>query len=180
VAVSDETLLAGMASGDQYAAATLVRRYQARVYGLALTIVQVPAVAEDVAQDAFVKAWRHASTYDPRRGRVSTWLLSITRNAAIDAIRYRHDRPVDPERLVALLTLRDESEAGDDLDTNLALREALSELPPEQSSPIVLMTYIGMTAQEIATRDGVPVGTVKTRVRRGLRRLRHRMGVRDG
>ena len=160
VALSDESLLAGMASGEEHAAAAFVRRYQARVFGLALTIVGVPALAEDVAQDAFVKAWRHAATYDPRRGRVSTWLLTITRNAAIDAIRYRHEQ-------------------GDELDTSLALRQALSELPPEQATPIVMMTFYGLTANEIATSNDVPLGTVKTRVRRGLRALRERLGVRD-
>lgn len=178
-AVSDESLLAAMAGGDQDAAAAFVRRHQARVYGLALTIVRVPVLAEDVAQDTFVKAWRHAVTYDPRRGRASTWLLSITRNAAIDAIRYRHDDPMDPDLLAALLTVRDESEESDDLDTDLALRQALAELPHEMAAPIVLMTYVGLTAQEIATREDVPAGTVKTRVRRGLERLRNRMGVRD-
>lgn len=178
-AVSDESLLAAMAGGDQDAAAAFVRRHQARVYGLALTIVQQPALAEDVAQDTFVKAWRHAATYDPRRGGASTWLLTITRNAAIDAIRYRHDDPMDPDLLVALLTVRDESDASDDPDTNLALRQALAELPSEMASSIVLMTYFGLTAREIATRDDVPPGTVKTRVRRGLQKLRERMGVRD-
>ncbi|MEU6135234.1 RNA polymerase sigma factor [Nocardioides sp. NPDC047086] len=178
-AVSDESLLAAMAGGDQDAAAAFVRRHQARVYGLALTIVRLPALAEDVAQDTFVKAWRHAATYDARRGRASTWLLSITRNAAIDAIRYRHDDPMDPDLLVALLTVRDESGESDDLDTNLALRQALAELPHEMAAPIVQMTYFGLTAQEIATREDVPAGTVKTRVRRGLEKLRQRMGVRD-
>lgn len=178
-AVSDESLLAAMAGGDQDAAAAFVRRHQARVYGLALTIVRLPALAEDVAQDTFVKAWRHADTYDPRRGRASTWLLTITRNAAIDAIRYRHDDPMDPDLLVALLTVRDEGDASGDPDTPLALRQALAELPSEMAAPIVLMTYFGLTAREIATRDDIPVGTVKTRVRRGLQRLRQRMGVRD-
>jgi RNA polymerase sigma factor (sigma-70 family) len=179
VALSDESLLAGMASGEQGAAAAFVRRYQARVYGLALTIVGVPALAEDVAQDAFVKAWRHAATYDARRGRVSTWLLTITRNAAIDAIRYRHEHPMDPDLLLALLTSRDESGERDDLDTSLGLRQALAELPPEQATPIVMMTFYGLTANEIATRNDIPLGTVKTRVRRGLRALRQRLGVRD-
>jgi len=179
VALSDESLLAGMASGEQGAAAAFVRRYQARVYGLALTIVGVPALAEDVAQDAFVKAWRHAATYDARRGRVSTWLLTITRNAAIDAIRYRHEHPMDPDLLLALLTARDESDERDDLDTSLGLRQALAELPPEQATPIVMMTFYGLTANEIATRNDIPLGTVKTRVRRGLRALRQRLGVRD-
>jgi len=180
VVLSDESLLAGMASGEQHAAAAFVRRYQARVYGLALTVVGVPDLAEDVAQEAFVKAWRHAATYDPRRGRVSTWLLTITRNTAIDAIRYRHEHPMDPDLLLALLTARDGGgDPGDDLDTSLRLRQALAELPREQATPIVMMTFYGLTAKEIATRNDVPVGTVKTRVRRGLRALRERLGVRD-
>ena len=178
--VSDEALLAGMAGGDEYAASAFVRRYQARVYGLALTIVGVPALAEDVAQEAFVKAWRGAATYDARRGRVATWLLTITRNAAIDAVRYRQDSPMDPDLLVGLLTVPDEGRADDDPDDDLGLREALAELPPEQSGPIVLMTYLGLTAQEIASREDLPLGTVKSRVRRGLLQLRRRLGVRDG
>ena len=104
VALSDESLLAGMADGDQDAAATFVRRYQARVYGLAMTVTGVPAVAEEVAQESFVKAWRHASTYDARRGRVSTWLLTITRNTAVDAVCYRHEDPTDPSLLMAMLS----------------------------------------------------------------------------
>jgi RNA polymerase sigma-70 factor (ECF subfamily) len=178
-ALSDELLVAGMAGGDQYAAAAFVRRYQARVYGLALTIVRAPALAEDVAQEAFIKTWRHATTYDPRRGSVATWLLAITRNAAIDAIRYRRDDPVDPSQLVALLTVGGDSGGTEDVDASLELRAALAELPVEEAGPIVQMTFYGLTAQEIASRDDLPVGTVKTRVRRGLRTLRLRMGVRD-
>src|SRR5262245_30147533 len=103
VGVTDETLLAGMAAGDAQAAAVLVRRYQARVYGLALTIVGVPATAEEVAQDAFLRAWRVAGGYDPRRGAVATWLLTITRNAAIDTVRLRRDQPYQPDLVLALL-----------------------------------------------------------------------------
>jgi RNA polymerase sigma factor (sigma-70 family) len=179
VALSDESLLAGMASGDQRAAEAFVRRYQARVYGLALTVVGVPAVAEDVAQDAFVKAWRGADSYDARRGRVSTWLLTIARNAAVDAVRYRHEQPMDPETLLAVLTTRSDSDEGADLDRSLGLRQALADLPPEQAGPIVMMTFYGLTAQEISARNDVPLGTVKTRVRRGLRALRARLEVRD-
>lgn len=177
--LSDESLLAGMASGGQDAAATFVRRYQARVYGLALTIVGVPAVAEEVAQETFIKAWRHAASYDGRRGRVSTWLFTITRNTAIDVIRYRHDDPMDPALLVAVLTARQDGEPGADPDTSLQLRQALAELTPEQAMPIVMMTYHGLTAQEIAARNDIPLGTVKTRVRRGLQLLRDRWEVRD-
>ncbi len=174
---SDETLLAGMADGDQAAASAFVRRYQARVYGLALTIVGVPAVAEEVSQEAFLKAWRHASAYDARRGRVATWLLTITHHAAVDAVRYRHEDPMDPDLLMATLAPEDHAPAGDP-DTSLVLRSALADLPPEQRGPILLMTFQGLTAREIAVRDGVPLGTVKTRVRRGLLRLRSRLEVR--
>ena len=133
--VSDEALLAGMAGGDEYAASAFVRRYQARVYGLALTIVGAPALAEDVAQESFVKAWRHAATYDARRGRVSTWLLTITRNTAIDAVRYRHDAPMDPDLLLGLLTLPDEGRSEDDPDGDLGLREALGGAPARAVRP---------------------------------------------
>ena len=178
--LSDESLLAGMANGNQDAAATFVRRYQARVYGLALTIIGVPAVAEDVAQEAFVKAWRHASTYDARRGRVSTWLLTITRNAAVDAVRYRHEDPMDPSLLVAMLSPGRPTDSDETTDDSLVLREALADLPLGQREPILLMTFSGMTAKEIAAREHVPLGTVKTRVRRGLRAMRERLEVRDG
>src|SRR5688572_33140827 len=95
--LSDEALLAGLASGEADAAAAFVRRFQARVYGVVITIVRDPGTAEDVAQETFVRAWRHAGTYDPRRGRVSTWLLTIARNAAIDAMRVRRVEPLDPD-----------------------------------------------------------------------------------
>ncbi|MBA3350543.1 MAG: RNA polymerase sigma factor, partial [Actinobacteria bacterium] len=78
--VSDEALLAGLASGDEEAAAAMVRRFQGRIYGLALMIVGDERTAEDVAQETFVKAWQHADAYDSRRGRVPTWLLAIARN----------------------------------------------------------------------------------------------------
>jgi RNA polymerase sigma factor (sigma-70 family) len=178
VALSDESLLAGMADGDQDAAATFVRRYQARVYGLAMTVTGVPAVAEEVAQESFVKAWRHASTYDARRGRVSTWLLTITRNTAVDAVRYRHEDPTDPSLLMALLSPPRRG-SDDAQDTSLVVREALAALPPGQREPILLMTFSGLTAKEIAARYDIPLGTVKTRVRRGLRAMRQRLEVRD-
>ena len=178
--LSDEILLAGMAGGDQDAAAAFVRRYQARVYGLALTVVGSPALAEEVAQEAFLKAWRHAASYNPRRGRVATWLLTITRNTAVDAVRYGHESPMDPDLLLAVLSRRDVVAPERDVEGVMMLREALVDLPAEQSRPIVLMAFQGMTAQEIALQQNIPLGTVKTRVRRGLRRLGDKLGVRDG
>src|SRR5215204_4507298 len=96
---SDEALLAGLAAGDSAAATAFVRRFQARVFGLAVTMVGDRAVAEEIAQEAFTRAWRHAGAYDARRGRVATWLLSITRNLAIDHLRAKRTEPLDPEAI---------------------------------------------------------------------------------
>src|SRR5262249_38819493 len=93
---SDEALLAGMAAGDRDAAAAFVRRFQHRVVGLAVTMLGDPAQAQDVAQEAFLRAWRNGSTYDPGRGSVPTWLLTVTRNLAIDSLRAQRARPADP------------------------------------------------------------------------------------
>jgi RNA polymerase sigma factor (sigma-70 family) len=82
--VSDEALLAGLAAGDREAAAGFVRRFQSRVYGIAVTILGDATAAEDVAQETLVRAWRHASSYDARRGAVSSWLGTIARNLALD------------------------------------------------------------------------------------------------
>src|SRR6185369_16392138 len=90
---SDEALVAGLAAGDAAAATAFVRRFQARVFGLAVSMIGDAAVAEEVAQEAFTRAWRHAGNYDARRGRVATWLLSITRNLAIDHLRAKRTEP---------------------------------------------------------------------------------------
>jgi RNA polymerase sigma factor (sigma-70 family) len=182
VGATDEGLLAGMAAGDAQAAAAFVRRYQARVFGLALTIVGVRATAEDIAQETFVRAWRFAQGYDPRRGAVSTWLLTIARNVAVDVLRLTRDHPYDPATLVDLVTARqtvDRSpvEAVADRDR---LHIALREIPPEQAQAVMLAAFYGLTAREIAERDHLPLGTVKTRIRLGLSRLRDLIEVNDG
>jgi RNA polymerase sigma factor (sigma-70 family) len=174
---SDEALLARMAAGDVEAMAAFVERFRARVYGLARRVVTDADLAEEVAQDAFMRAWTHASTFDPRRGRAVAWLLRITRNLAIDALRVRRDLPFDPDVLVDELTgtgRRDQATQADELRYDGAdqLRRALRALPAEQARPLVLAVYLGLTAQEIATQEKIPLGTVKTRIRRGLARLR--------
>jgi RNA polymerase sigma-70 factor (ECF subfamily) len=177
VALSDESLIAGMATGDTDSMAVFVRRFQARVYGLALGVVDDSGLAEEVAQDAFMRAWRHAASYDPRRGRVAPWLLTITRNLAVDAIRLRRDHPVDPERLtLSMVAETDEPE----YEGAEQLRAGLRALPPDQARPVVLAVVYGLTAKEIADKEGIPLGTAKTRIRRGLARLREALGVRGG
>lgn len=163
-----------MADGDAHAAAGFVRRFQNRVYGLALSIVGRPAAAEDVAQEAFTRAWRFAGGFDARRGNVVSWLLTITRNAAIDAIRLQRDQTFEPEVLLAMLTRRDTggiapAELVDEADR---IRHALRSLPREQAVAVVLAIFYGMTAREIAEREAVPLGTIKTRIRLGMSHLR--------
>lgn len=173
--LSDEALLSGLRAGDRDAAAAFVRRFQARVYGLALTIVRDPAIAEDVAQETFVRAWRHAASYDARRGRVLTWLLTITRNLAIDLTRARPVEPVDPDTVAAILATGNGSVPVDDgqaPDERARVREALLALPDAERRALVLTVYFGRTAGEISELDGVALGTVKWRIRQAMIKLR--------
>jgi RNA polymerase sigma factor (sigma-70 family) len=176
--LSDETLLAGLASGDAEAAAAFVRRFQSRVYGLAVTMLHDAELAEDVAQETFVRAWRHAATYDARRGRVPTWLLAIARNLAIDRARMRSPTPVDPDVIASQLDLAHVESV--DVGERDRLRRAIGSLPDEQRRALVLATYAGRTACEIAELDGVPLGTVKTRIRSAMLKLRESLGVEHG
>lgn len=176
--LSDETLLAGLASGDREAAAGFVRRFQTRVYGLALTIVRDPAIAEDVAQETFLRAWRHAASYDARRGRVLTWLLAIARNLAIDVTRLRPVDPVDPDTLATSLGLADAPNGPADAagaDDEGRIQEALLALPASQRRALVLAVYFGHTANEISKLEGAALGTVKWRIRQGMLKLREEL-----
>lgn len=181
--LSDEALLAGFGSGDPSSAAAFVRRFQGRVYGLALTIVRQPAIAEEVAQEAFARVWRHAEAYDPRRGRVVTWVLSITRNLAIDVTRVRRLDPIDPELIEAGLWLGASVPAADEMDLapdeRAELRGAIAELPQDQRRALVMAAYLGRTAREISALEDVPLGTVKTRIRTAMLKLRSRLEVED-
>jgi RNA polymerase sigma factor (sigma-70 family) len=173
--LSDEALLAGLAAGEADSAAAFVRRFQARVYGLAVTIVGDSGRAEDVAQETFVRAWRHAATYDPRRGRVATWLLAIARNMAIDTVRLKSVEPLDPEvvvsrlhRIGASVEPAEQSMPPDERDQ---VQDAIAALPDEQRRALFLAAYLGRTAREISDLDGVPLGTVKTRIRAAMLKL---------
>lgn len=173
--LTDEALLAGLAAGDSAAATAFVRRFQARVFGLAVTMVGDRAVAEEIAQEAFMRAWRHAGAYDARRGRVATWLLSITRNLAIDHLRAKRTEPIDPqaavdaERVLWSRASREEG-AGPGADVG-ELREALAEVPTEQRRALLLAALFGYTAREIGGIEEIPLGTAKTRIRSAMLKL---------
>ncbi len=178
--VSDEALFAGYASGDPEAAAVFVRRVERKVYGLALAIVRDPAEAQDVAQEAFVRAWRFAASFDERRGSVVAWLLGITRNVALDSVRGRGRRaepagdvptelPVDPTDVGELVGRRADA---------ARVIGLMQQLPEAQREALVAVTLLGLSTREVSERAEVPHGTVKTRVRLALRKLRDEMGDR--
>jgi RNA polymerase sigma factor (sigma-70 family) len=177
--LSDESLLAGLGSGDPDAAVDFVRRFQRRVFGLTFAILRDPA-AEEAAQESFVRAWRHASAYDPRRGTVAAWLLTIARNVSINMLPTRRFDPIDPEVLVALEARRPHQDGTEAqvVDAEL-LREPLARLPGDQRRALVLAVFYGFTAREISELDGVPLGTVKTRIRSAMLRLRSQLRVSD-
>ena len=172
---SDESLLLGLSQGDPGAGITFVRRYQGRVYGLAHTIVANPTQAEEIAQETLIRAWRHAHSYDPRRSSVSTWVLTITRNLAVDTLRRKGAQPADPRAAIFLDQPAHGSMPEDSAtvtDETIRVRTALSRLPSEQRRAILLAAFYGYTAREISQREAIPLGTAKTRVRRGLTKVR--------
>ncbi|MGC0143380.1 RNA polymerase sigma factor [Pseudactinotalea sp. Z1732] len=181
----DAALLAGLALDDPAVSAAFVRRFQSAVFGMAVSITRDAALAQDVSQEVFVRVWRAAGSYDLRRASVLTWLLTITRNAAIDAVRARRAEPTDDLVLDRLLheTLSSapdlEESAVHRLETEQAIRR-LHRIAPEQARAVVLAVVGGCTAAEVSRREQIPLGTAKTRIRTGLRRLREEMAVDRG
>ncbi|MER6923492.1 RNA polymerase sigma factor [Streptomyces spiralis] len=170
----DEALLSGLALGDPELAVSFVRRFQHRVFGVAIAVTGDPQLAEDIAQQTFERAWRHAQIYDSRRGSVTTWLTTIAHNLAIDAVRSRRSEPVPPEDLDAILGVVSETPEQHALadEASTRLRAAVAELPREQGRALVMAGIYGMTAQQIADREHIPLGTAKTRVRAAMGKLR--------
>ena len=142
---------------------------------MALNLLGDRGQAEDVAQEAFVRAWKHAATYDPDRASVTAWLLRITRNLAIDALRRRRPQILDPDGLAALIpattaTMVEDAAVVSDLAARACV--AMARLPPGQAKALWLSAFCGYTAQGIADSEGIPLGTAKSRIRQGLRTLR--------
>lgn len=170
----DEVLLAGLGTGDVDFTVTFVHRFQRVVFGIAMTITGDPGTAEDVAQQAFERAWRHAHVYDSRRGSVRAWMTTIARNLAVDVIHARTSTPVAPDDLAGLLT------AMTDTPGRLAvahaaaavLRGTLARLPATQARAVAMAGIYGMTARQISDAEGIPLDTAKTRIRDGMQRLR--------
>jgi RNA polymerase sigma factor (sigma-70 family) len=166
----DDMLLAGLGAGEPRAARAFIRRFQPAVFGVALAIVRDSGLAEDIAQQAFERAWRHAGLYDPRRGSVRTWLTRMVHNLAVDTMRVQRPTPVNPQDLAPLISaITDTPEhralAG---ETSTQLQTALATLPPEQARTVVMAAMHGMTAQQIANTENIPVSTAKSRIRAAI------------
>ncbi len=176
---ADAALVAGFTLGDEAASTAFVRRFQSRVFGLALAITRDQGLAEDVSQEVFVRAWRAGASYDPRRASALTWLLTITRNAALDVVRAGRPVPMEGDLLERVIgaTLDDDGPAheAEVSDESARAVHRLRSLPPEQTRAVVLSLIGGCTAAEISEREQIPLGTAKTRIRLGLRQLREAM-----
>jgi RNA polymerase sigma-70 factor (ECF subfamily) len=175
--MEDGELLQGVARGEQDALLTLHKRYVNLVYSMAWRVLQDVGLAEEVTQDIFLKLWHKSRQYDPARGRFSSWLLSVTRFAAIDRLRREGRQPAqanlatgDQDETVALEQLTPTDHAA--WERGQHLRLVLEQLPFEQRQVIELAYFGGLTHSELAEHLGLPLGTVKGRLRLGLEKLR--------
>ena len=178
--VSDEALLSGMAVGDEWAGLVFVRRYQRRLFGLAMGIVGDVALAEDISQEAFIRIFRHAVVFDARRGSVTTWTLMITRHLAIDALRCQRGAPTDPDDQVFLdliSTYPLPEDRAVNQDALVRIRHALADLPSDQRRAVLLAAMYQRSSTEIAEAESIPLGTAKGRIRLGMAKLREALAV---
>jgi len=185
--LSDEILVARVASGDRTALESLYDHHAAAVLGISLKIIGDRAAAEDVLQETFWRVWQSAVTYQSQRGSFTGWLFRIARNLAIDAYRRRSVRPqtiietADANPILDQLPDPD-MDVEDQAQSNLKaqqVRNALTILSREQRQVIEMAYFYGMTRQEIAEATGEPLGTIHTRARLGLQKLRKELEGRE-
>jgi RNA polymerase sigma-70 factor (ECF subfamily) len=172
--ITDVELLKAIAKSDEEALAQLYDRYRIVLFGLLVRILISREEAEDVLQEVFLQVWKRAGDFDEHRGRPFTWLVTLARSRAIDRLRSLASRA-----RVAIAGARDESELISDAATDAfrseqrgLVTDALAQLPEEQKRALILAYFDGLTQSEIAARLGAPLGTVKTRMRAGITKLR--------
>lgn len=179
--VNDVELLKSIVARDETALAQLYDGYRVILFGLLMRILNNREEAEDVLQEVFLQVWRRAADFDENRGRPFTWLVTLTRSRGIDRLRTLAAR----ER-VATAGAKEESEAVSDAASDVFRSEqrdlvtsALAQLPDEQKRALMLAYFDGLTQSEIATRLGAPLGTIKTRMRTGMMKLRELLAGKD-
>ena len=177
--LDDEELMERLYFRDLQAFRALYQRYGNLVYSASLRVVRDTQIAEDMVQEIFLRIWRKPDAYVAQRGRFVTWLTSVTRNRAVDEVRsrsrrYRHETasPEEQEREIAAPDSNDPALTAELSDQRRLILGAMSEIPSEQREVIELAYFGGLTQQEIAERLSQPLGTVKTRIRLGMQKLR--------
>jgi RNA polymerase sigma-70 factor (ECF subfamily) len=171
---TDERVLRALLDADERALRALIETYGRLVYGKALHILAEPALAEEVAQDVFLALWLDPYRFDPKRGSLKTFLVVVARHKAIDRVRQEqvfHDK----EALSSLTSVQIEASSDRRIDDQMQVRELLSKLSPVQQEAILLTYFKGLTGVQAAKQLDVPLGTIKTRVRDGVRKLRSSM-----
>lgn len=178
---SDEAMLVATAGGDQEAFARLYDRFAPRVFGLVRKVVRDPGLSQDTMQEVMTELWRTSPRFDPDKGNAVSWILTLAHRRAVDAVR-REQSARDRADTVgrqedAARPFDDVSEAVTMADEHSQIRKALDALTDLQRQAIELAYFQGMTYREVAENLGVPLGTIKTRMRDGMIRLRDTMGV---
>lgn len=180
---TDAELITLVTQGDQFALEALYERYSRAVYSFALRIVGDPSIAEELLQEVFVRVWQQGGSFRSSRGTLITWLLSITHNMSIDEVRRRNRRPqkaesAEPEMLLAALPDERMDVEGEAWLSSLrdTIQQALQQLPANQREVIELAYFQGLTQREIAETLGEPLGTIKTRMRLGMLKLKDQLG----
>ena len=177
--LDDEELMQRLAYRDLVAFRALYDRYGNLVYSAALRVVRDAQIAEDMVQEIFLRIWRKPESYVAQRGRFVTWLTSVTRNRAVDEVRsrgrrFRHETasPEEQERELPASEQDDPALTAELSDQRRLILAALTQIPAEQREIIELAYFGGLTQQEIADLLSQPLGTVKTRIRLGMQKLR--------
>jgi RNA polymerase sigma-70 factor (ECF subfamily) len=171
-------LLQQVSAGDRRAFLALYDRFASRVYGLALHMLRDQMAAEEVAQETFLKLWTRADTFRPEKGTFVAWLLTIARRTALDRIRLESRRPAiaePPPEIEDWSHLPHPNSTSDEARWG-TVRFALAQLPQEQQEVISLAFYYGLSQSQISEQLNIPLGTVKTRVRLGMDKLREALG----
>jgi RNA polymerase sigma-70 factor (ECF subfamily) len=169
--LSDEELVEQMSAGDESALKELYDRHARQVLGLLIRFVPQRVDAEDLLQVTFLEAWRKAKNYHPSRGRPIVWLCLIARSRALDWLRRKP--AIEPLSEFAGIANKETVASVEQQESSERIQEALARLPREQSTVISLSFFDGLTHEQISVQQGVPLGTVKTRIRQGMSRLGH-------
>lgn len=175
---ADLALVERMRGGDEGALATLYDRWADRVHSLAVQLLRDARDAEDIVEETFWQAWRNATRFEVARGTVGAWLLTICRSRALDRLRSRRRQREDASLDEAPEAVATNADAADQVvadESARAVRSALGELPGEQRQALELAYFGGLSQSEIAEKTGQPLGTIKTRMRLAMNKLRERL-----